>query len=928
VLLSLIRKYRLILACPFVATLTGCIPEDTFLLLKYAPDGQLIALVSEKKGLVVADPAGMETRQLATGPIDPYRVEWTPDSLRLVYANWIDGSLDVYASSLDGMTTRITNLPSRECSPMIANNTLIYLTTESGIAELTTASLGPIQNPVKLSPWDMPVVQPVISSSGNYIAWISMEDLRPQVFYMDLRTGVLNQLTAEKEPLSLLAGPLVWTPDESGVGYIRNVHLRDLEEQNDSSFASSDRGTHHAATGTDFFIKPLDQAKPEKFIVHEDHGLRNPQFLRDGSLTYASSHALKIVAPDGTKRELSLDLPAGTPTPGGDNGEIAFVAADQLVGVTTASLERARILTFDLEDKFLLAEEYFRSGSQAKSYDLYEELASSVQRTRDPQMARLVYISNLRRLGRTDQAVAEIEKLIAEEQFKGQVPEKFLWRLLGFSYLLELNDFGKAEASFSRYDELTSDTRDLEEPESATNALHIIRETSPSITTLYAQAVKARLNGNFLETDRLFGQLLTSAPLVLAIQREYLNALEGFDREVYYFSPTQRPFKPSKFQQAEYLERLVELAPVSPVAREARLELFLLRIEMGSYSRARTLLNEALTSGSDQGRPDGILEVFRNYLETPEPQPWINQAIPEVFLHETIRPKLEKAIESPEDRLLLGVVATKMALLQGKPDAARREADTALAAWNQIERADQTGDAAALYSRLLVLRAREAELRGLYSEAAEVYMDALQVLAERHLDNFEFQEEIAFRAGLLKVLVNEHPEGLELMKSQELLTGCELVNPTWEPEPLRAAVVRLATAYDSSTSTLKLWAAYESGVVFGKLQRDAQARSAFLTAAAPSAPEFLRRKATLELAALDEVGDPWNAGRWYAQIAALPSTRAEVKLWCSFQIARLHLSINYKVSAAREALALVVSNAPDTPLAIQAQELLVSTSNR
>ena len=116
---------------------------------------------------------------------------------------------------------------------------------------------------------------------------------------------------------------------------------------------------------------------------------------------------------------------------------------------------------------------------------------------------------------------------------------------------------------------------------------------------------------------------------------------------------------------------------------------------------------------------------------------------------------------------------------------------------------------------------------------------------------------------------------------------------------------------------------------FGKLRRNLQSRSAFLLSSNADAPEFLRRKSLFELASLDELeGDPYNAARRYAKMATLPSTVDATRLWCSYQIARLHLSINYKTSQAREALALIVSNRPDTPLATQAQELLVNTSTR
>jgi hypothetical protein len=906
----------------------GCLPEDTLLALQFSADGQFLAMVSEKQGLVVADPAGMEMRQLAESPIDAAGLSWTTDSLRVVYAGAYGASLDIYASALDGQTKRLSASPSRETNPMVHGSNVLYLSTASGASELTTRSLTEDNTgtTLHLPETGRHLVGAVLSPDNRYVAVFGFEHLRPQIYIIDTIAGTVDQITSETDVFALVIGSLAWAPDSQAVGFLRNALIESVTNDNDDwvPFSGS-----RVAAGTSFHRRDLSNPDAEQTLVRMPDGIRSACYDAQGNVIFSNGSRLMLLpASGGPTRVLSLDLPAALPAPGGDDGEIAFVAANQLIGLTTSTLERARMLTFDLEDKFLLAEEYFRFGSKSKSYDLYEELRASVQRTRDPEMARFIYIANLRRLGRTDKAVAEIEKLLAEGATPGGVPEKYLWRLLGFSYLLELSDLAKAADSLEQYRVLIegeeNDGRD-----SALNALEIIRETSAPVVNLYAQAVKARLDGDFVKTDQLFGELLTSAPAVLAIHREYINALDGFDTQVYYFSPSQRPFRPSRSQRADYLERLVQLAPDSPLVRNARLDLFLLRIEMGSYSRARALLIEALDSEPGQERPDGILEVFHNYLETPEPQPWINQAMPEVFLHENLRPRLEGLTSMPQDRLLLLVAATKLAILQNQPDKARCEADAALSEWNKIPPSEHTGDIVGLYGRLLVLRAREAEQRGLYSEAAEAYDNAAKLLAEKQVDNFEMQEEIRYRAALLRMLPAQYPDLAARMREIELRTGTELINPNWEPEALKGAVREYVEVYDSTSSTLRQWAAYETGVLLGKLHRTYNARAALVQAASESAPEFLQRKAMLELAALDEYeNDPWNAARWYSRMASFPGTAADVRKWCSYQIARLHLSINYNVAAAREALAVIVSNRADTPLSIQAQELLMSTSTR
>jgi hypothetical protein len=303
--------------------------------------------------------------------------------------------------------------------------------------------------------------------------------------------------------------------------------------------------------------------------------------------------------------------------------------------------------------------------------------------------------------------------------------------------------------------------------------------------------------------------------------------------------------------------------------------------------------------------------------------------MPAVFWHPEIRQKLEQLVQAPEDKLLLLVAATKMALLEGNADAAREQANAAGAEWSRIPPAEQTGEVVMLYGRLLVFRAREAELRGLYAEAAAGYDQALQLLEARHANNFEMQEEIRYRADLLRLFVADYPALPERIRLIEERTGSELLNPTWNHEDLTDGVREFVGLYDTTTATLKLWAAYEAGVCFGKLRLEEQSRAALLEAASDSAPAFLQRKAMVELAALDEnLADPWNAARWYARIAAMPAAGEQTRLWCSYQIARLHISMGYKVPVAREALGVIVSTRPDSALAVQAQQLLVNTSVR
>lgn len=924
-------KFLAITAAAFAAAcLCGCLPEDEIQSLQFSPSGKLLAVASEKNGLRIINPDTLETTTVATGEVHPGSLAWNKSESALAYAAAPETSYDIYISSLDGQTTRVTESPSSEFFPMICQHTLLHLTTENGISQFTTHALTAATSaPLVLPQTDTDIFQPALSPDGRHLAFFTCEDLRPQLHLTRLADGHTSVIVRHADPFRLVTTDLSWTPDSTALIWLEGVHLSS-PTTDDAALGDAGNDT----TARSIWMKALNEA-PVRRVVSADNDLCWPRAADEASLVFVQGKTLTLdsistAAEAPETRRLSTDLPIRLPALGGADHQIAFVAAGQLIGMADARLSCSRILTFSPEEQFLLAEEYYRAGNSSKSLELYEELAASVKRTRDPEAARFIYIANLRRLGETHKAVEELEKLARDEHTTHTVPASILWRLLGYSYLLELDDLPRATASFARYAELTSDTLAAEDNYPALNALEILKTTPPAVARLYGRAVKARLDANLPLTNTLFGDLLTSGASCEAIAREYMNALDGFDAEVYQFSPSQRPFLISKSQHTEYLQRLVDTVttPSEPL-RRAKLDLFLLRIQTGHFRRARTLLRDALQSAPPESRPEGILEVFRNYLETPEPQPWINAAMPEVFLHSEIRPLLLSFTTDPADRLLVFVAATKMALMQGRSDQARAEANLAGAEWARLSEEDQAGSEAALYGRVLVLRAREAEQRGLFAEAADAYTQALQLLEEKKVDNVELQEEIRFRGDLLRSWLPDYPAMPPQWRAIEDVTGAELINPTWDVNALKTGVEMLVDLYDSTTSTLKHWAAYEAGICYGKLRQFPLSRAALLLATNDSAPSFLQRKALFELAAVDEyLQDNWNAARWYARMAALPSTNENTRLWCSYQIARLHLSINYKTSAAREALALIISARPDSPLAIQAQELLISTEIR
>jgi hypothetical protein len=276
----------------------------------------------------------------------------------------------------------------------------------------------------------------------------------------------------------------------------------------------------------------------------------------------------------------------------------------------------------------------------------------------------------------------------------------------------------------------------------------------------------------------------------------------------------------------------------------------------------------------------------------------------------------------------MALAAVKDALIHNNPELARREADAALAAWQKVPADAQTADLKGAFSRLLVYRGREAELRNLMAEAVNQYRQSTDWMLANEADNFEFQQETRFRAGMIAWVRGEHPELIGQIQQAENFTGLELVNPTWEPQPLKCGFEIWLKIYDSTTGTLHALAAVQCGEIFNKLKMPWSARAAYCEAIGDGVENFVRAKAMMELSGVDEyLDDPWNAARFCASLASLPGTDDATRMWLSYEIARLHLAINHNTTEAREALGIIVSARPDSPLATQAEQLLVHTGH-
>jgi hypothetical protein len=458
------------------------------------------------------------------------------------------------------------------------------------------------------------------------------------------------------------------------------------------------------------------------------------------------------------------------------------------------------------------------------------------------------------------------------------------------------------------------------------STLDILRTGRQDVIRQFRQALRARLGADVASTIRAWRDLLSVGADIAAVRREYMRALDGFDREVYYFSPSQRPFRPTRGQRSTYLENYLKIAPDTPEADQARLELFLLSIETGNFTRARGLLTESLDREGEKAI-EGIPEAFEDYLEKPETQPWLEAAMKGVFLVPAVRSRITALLDGAEPQMLIALAAVKTALVSGDVDLARKEADLASAIIASVEPADRSPRLKYLHARLLVMQAREAALRGLFGEAVTKLQRAAEDMTVDGTQDVEYLMEVRFQAELMAdLLAQGRLDALRQRVTREFQLGDDLVAPNWSVSLLRKLVRTAVAEFDAaSPESADRWlACYDAGIALGKLRLvDASHAALDEVANRPGVPVYLRRKALLELATLDELQeDPYNAARNWAQLASEEGLPDYVRAWLAYRIAKAHLRIRYRVPEALAALATIAERNTGNPLGLQAEELL------
>ncbi|MBX7246105.1 MAG: hypothetical protein K1X53_11455, partial [Candidatus Sumerlaeaceae bacterium] len=758
----------------------GCLPEDPITALEFSPDGSHIACVSELRGLTVLETTGTDFRTLARDMPIGNSISWSPGGRRIAFESNAAGNWDVWLTDLDGNTTQVTQTRSRQQHPMFLDaQSLYFLTNGAGKSELYIYHQDGGESHEVVAP-EFDVLNPVLSPDKRRIAFVSFEDLRPQVFIFDSETGAAEQVTSGTTLFDLVPHSLAWTAKSDGIGFVRQQPVGGGK----SAKAGMQSSVMLAMPGDSKGAAPR-----ERTLFSENGKVGGLQFAENSRELYYSVNRQLVRRDLESKNRASVtfqDFAMTMPRLNPATDALAFAVQSQFVAVRDTARAKPRFLIRDFQEKLQLAEEYFQQGKNRKTSDIYAELASGIQRTEDPNITRFLVAANQLRLGQAREAVRSVETMLASGNIPEGLPEPYVWRMLGYGHLIYLSDPHRAMECFAKYRQLvslqesgtTQSARKTADP--VLDALAILKIGDAEMTERYAAALRARINGDFDGMSAEFGTLLAQYKSFPAIRDEYLNALAGYDREIFVFSPSQKPFAPGRQGEIEYLERFVRLTPASPQTDRVKVELFQKYIESRAFDKARTLLSQSLAREQAISPLEGIGDVFSDYLEKPETEPWLEAAMREVFLHPAVRPALDRAVGEAETRFLLHLVSVKLALVDRKLELARTEADGALGTWGEIPEAERTATLHYFYGRLLTFRGREAELRGLFAEAATYYDQALDYLRTNRADEFEFYFEVKFRAAMLRDLLVRSPELLRKLIRIEQVGGDDLVNPTWD----------------------------------------------------------------------------------------------------------------------------------------------------
>ena len=332
--------------------LCGCLPEDRIRALRFSPNGLRIAYITDKKGLCVAELKVASSNPLVRRNVVGDALVWSTSGHEIAYTTNASGSWDISVSGLDGTTTHITESRARESDPFyLADGSLGYLSSAAGADRILFASPTLTTDTATVPRHD--IIQPTASPTGT-LAYYSVDALRLQLYSYSPATQLHKKLTDVADPLEFEGERLQFNASGNRllIPFTDRAALQSVKE--------SEKLSKSGAESVAILHLSKDMQVLTSSTLADAESIRQPIAMPTGSgIAYLSKDKLKTITWTGNKHQaVKLEGLAASlleVSGKGETAKAALVVQEQLIALTDLK-KQIKVLTFDLQDQFLLAE--------------------------------------------------------------------------------------------------------------------------------------------------------------------------------------------------------------------------------------------------------------------------------------------------------------------------------------------------------------------------------------------------------------------------------------------------------------------------------------------------------------------------------------------------------------------------------------------
>jgi tetratricopeptide (TPR) repeat protein len=834
--------------------LSGCLPEYPIESIQFSPDGRYLAYFASNLGMKVADLEASRDFILLSGNINGTAFAWAPDSRQIAYCSDAGGSWDIWTIGLERNRRRLTSHPSKDFQPQWSSDGdgVYFVSYRNGDADICFYDIPTSAvRCIIARPEDQ--LAPRVSPNGQLISYLSYENARPELFLFDTRTSQTRLVQSFADVgAGIDADSLAWSADSRKFVYVARE-----------------------GSANSLNIFDVEHARSHK-ILDSKHSITSPLLSPDGKYVFY------IIKGNITKRRLgvgfahSLDFDGFEQETAAIHPEgkyLCFSVNRSFIGICRPDFSGKKFLSFRLEDEILLGHLYALQGRKTKALKIYDDLIESLKVDEQLATVKFHYALELLKLGETARATDLLEELA--ESTVSEPERKKVLSALGYAYLSQ-GKREKSRATFEKYAVLLA-----EEDRSVPPALGILRSENEDLINRFAKASRFISSGDYHAGAKEFHNLLRRFPDDPSLQAEYLSAISEIDQTASLLE-SLRPELQIEYREisTQMLEDFVATAPSSAKLEELLNDLFWRYVELKEYKKARRLIIDTPGSSNETALVSSLSEMLTYYLGPGGASLEIIDSVNEIALHPETTKHLLKLKSEQKMKLLIRLALAKGYYLER--DAAQAEAEITQATQTLAE------TQAILIPRernkyefiLTLLEAKCLELKGLFSDAVAKYEEADTMLRSLAKDFPKTVWELRFQ----KEFLSHNLEDPKLVKRINLLrfsVGDGLITPHGEKKHMLAALKGFDRLIRKNADPEKATQIkYFSACCYNELNDNSMVSLLFREILRnPELPDYLRKKALLELAILYErIDEAFLAKRHYSSLLGMDLDEAEMLL--------------------------------------------------